>query len=170
MKVGDVYYRKIDNCECEIRGFFYRYNDGYPSDLYQNLASIKYQEVERNKQLYVLFTNDTFDTVDNLYTQLYLTNRDYNKLQKHSSEEGNPVEVSRYVEEFENADGLYSAIQIALDFPILSVPDVTTSYEIGYIESDQESYDGQHAEEAYWDDNDLVPNPGESKRKRFKLF
>lgn len=35
--------------------------------------------------------------------------------------------------------------------------------------TEQESYEDQHAEEPYWDTNDLVPNPGDKpKRKLFR--
>lgn len=153
MNVGDVYYRKIDNCECKIKGFFFLYNDGYPSAVYSKIASIKHQEIKRNKQLYVLFTDDTFDTVENLFTNLYMTKVEYDTLQEH-------------IQKMENANGLYSAMQIALDFPT-TTPKWKQVYQ--EILNEQESYEGQHAE-VYWNDNDLVPNPGESKRKHFKLW
>ena len=143
MNVGDVYYRKIDNCECKIRGFFFLYNDGSPSSVYSSLLDIKHQEVKRNKQLHVLFTDDTFDTVDNLYTQLYLSKQDHDKIQKH-------------IQKMENADGLWSALDLAIHFP-----QPTISYK---SIPEQESH-----VEAYWDNNDFVPNPGE-KPKRFKLW
>ena len=149
MNVGDVYYRKIDHCECKIRGFFFLHSYGGQSLIYESLSYLKqlFYDIDKYQQYYVLFHNDTFDTVENLFTNLYMTKVEYDKLQEH-------------IQKMENADGLYSAFQIALDFPTLFVSDVTTSYELGYIESDQESYKGQHAEEVpLWLESDLVPNP-----------
>lgn len=67
----------------------------------------------------------------------------------------NVTPIRNYIKEFQEANGLLSAFQIALKFP-------TTSYT-------QDDYDSQHAEEqVLWYESDLVPNPGESKR--LKLF
>lgn len=143
MNVGDVYYRKIDNCECEIKGFFYMYEDLTMSLVYKNYKMMMWNALSSSgEKPHVLFHNDTFDTVENLFTNLYMTRVEYDKLQEH-------------IQKMENADGLGSAFQIAKHFP-------TTEYV------EQESYESQHAE-AYWNDNDLVPNPGENlKRKLFK--
>ena len=145
MEVGEVYYRRIDGQECKIKGFFFIHEDGMQSLIYENLSYLKLSAYE----IYVLFHNDTYDSISNLFTNLYMVPDEYKKMQE-------------YIQSFENADGLYSAMQITLDFPTLSVPDVTTLYELGSIESSQESHE--------WNEEDLVPNPGESKRKRFKLF
>lgn len=153
MDVGDVYYRKIDNCECKIKGFFFRHNNGEQSLIYENLSYLKqlFYDIDKYQQYYVLFYNDTFDTVENLFTNLYMTKVEYDKLQEH-------------ILKFEHADGLWSAFDLAIHFP-----QPTTSYKVTHEELEQESYEGQHTREAYWNDDDFVPNPGE-KPKTFKLW
>lgn len=167
MNKGDFFYRRIDGKKCIVIGFFYLHTDNTMSpvtDKYKSFSNLVFKHGLDTSRINILFHDNTFDTVENLFTNLYMTKQEYDKLQE-------------YIQKMENADGLYSATKIALDFPTISVPDVTTSYKLGYIESDQESYDGQH--EGYdtshlptikWNDNDLVPNPGESKHKRFKLW
>lgn len=59
----------------------------------------------------------------------------------------NVTPLKNYIKEFQKADGLWTAFKVALNFS-------DTSYR----------------EELSWKNDDLVPNPGESKRKRFKLF
>lgn len=156
MQVGDVYYRRIDNCGCEIKGFFYLHYDGTMSTVVDNykllrISVIKHDLVPDN--IHVLFHDDT---VENLYTNLYMTVDEHEKIKEH-------------IQKMASAEGLYSAFQVALNFPTLSIPDVTTSYELGYIESEQESYEGQHAEEPYWREEDLVPSKIETSKK-FKLW
>lgn len=141
---------------CGIKGFFYLHYDGTMSTVVDNYkllrkSIIKYDLVPDN--IHVLFHNDTFDTVENLFTNLYMTKVEYDKLQEH-------------IQKMENADGLWSAFQIALDFPT-TAPHWKQVYQ--EILDNKENYEGQHAEEPYWNDDDLVPNPGE-KPKRFKLF
>lgn len=162
MDVGDVYYRKIDNCECKIRGFFYMYEDLTMSLVYENYKRMMWNAMSSSgEKPHVLFHNDTFDTVENLYTNLYMTKVEYDKLQEHSSKEGSPIEVSRYIKEFQNTKGLWSALDLAIHFP-----QPTTSYKSA---SKQESYEGQHAEEPYWREEDLVPSKIETSKK-FKLW
>lgn len=145
VEVGDVYYRKIDDCMCGIKGFFYLHYDGTMSTVVDNYkllrkSIIKYDLVPDN--IHVLFHNDTFDTVENLFTNLYMTKVEYDKLQEH-------------IQKMENADGLYSAMQIALDFPT-----ITPHWKQVF----QEILDEQPTE-AYWNDDDLVPNPGEKPKR-----
>lgn len=148
MQVGDVLYRRIDSVQCILKGFFFLHEDHTQSLIYESLSYLKHllYEIDKYKQLYVLFHADTFDTVENLYTNLYMTVEEYSKMRE-------------YIQSVENTSGLYSAFKLALDFPMLSTTDVTTSYKLGYVELEQESYEGQHAEEPYWREEDLVPNP-----------
>lgn len=141
MRVRDVFYRRIGGNECIIKGFFFLHSDGTQSLIYESHSHLKHllYEIDKYKQLYVLFHDDTFDTVENLYTSLYRTVEEYNKMQE-------------YIQRFEGADGLYSAFQIALDFPT-TTPHWKKVYQD--ILDEQESYEGQ----PYWREEDLVPNP-----------
>jgi len=182
MQVGDVLYRRIDGNNCIIKGFFFLHRDNTQSLIYENLSDLKHlvREVKEYIQLYVLFHDDTFDTVENLYTNLYMTVKEYNKMRTSTLklndlklqllrdipklpikdklywttqiENCRDIKLAQSLVEglkkklIDNADGLYSAFQIARSFP-------TTEYV------EQESYEGQHAEEPYWREEDLVPNP-----------
>ena len=115
MRVRDVLYRRIDGNECIIKGFFLLHSDGTQSLIYESHSHLKHllYEIDKYKQLYVLFHDDTFDTVENLYTNLYML----------------PYEYKNWKQVYQE------------------------------ILDEQESYEGQHAEEPYWREEDLVPNP-----------
>ena len=115
MRVGDVLHRRIDGNECIIKGFFFLHSDSTQSLIYESHSHLKHllYEIDKYKQLYVLFHDDTFDTVENLYTNLYML----------------PYEYKNWKQVYQE------------------------------ILDEQESYEGQHAEEPYWREEDLVPNP-----------
>lgn len=80
MQVGDVYYRRIDNCGCEIKGFFYLHYDGTMSTVVDNYKLLRTSVIKHDlvpDNIHVLFHNDTFDTVENLYTSLYMLPYEY---------------------------------------------------------------------------------------------
>jgi len=199
VEVGDVYYRRIDGVKCIIQGFFYmHYNETRNSIVedYSALYKLVVKHELRPENIRVLFHNSKYDTVENLFTSLYMGKDEWNKMQE-------------YIKEFENADGLWSAMKIALEFPdtstiilndlklqllrdIQELPMKDKLYWTTQIENckdlnlaqslveglkkqlqeeyTQDDYDGQHAEEqVLWNEDDLVLNPGE-KPKRFKLF
>ena len=81
MQVGNVLYRRIDSKECVIRGFFFLHEDYTMSLIYQNLSTLK-RLASSDLTLYVVFTDNTFDTVENLYTNLYMTVGEYKKMQE----------------------------------------------------------------------------------------
>ena len=151
MQVGDVYYRRIDNCECEIKGFFYLHHDGTMSIVVDNYKLLKSSCLRHGLEplsINVLFHNNTFDTIENLYTNLYMTVDEYSKMKE-------------YTQKMENAKGLYSAFQVASDYPT-----ETPNWKQVY----QEILDQQeHHEEPLWYEEDLVPSKIET-RKKFKLW
>jgi len=148
---GKKLYRKIDNKWVTIKGFFYLHDDLTQSLVYPEPVVTLYSNVD-SKQIklsHVLFEDNTFDYVHNLYTHLYMTEPEYEKSRQ------------AQIEKFQEADGLWSAYQIARHFP------TTEHIEEEYTQDD---YDGQHAEEkVLWYESDLVPNPSQNS-KRFKLF
>ena len=135
MNKGSVYYRKSDDQHCTIKGFFFLHRDDSRSFIYENLKDI-YQVIFQENykgRTYVLFTDDTFDLKDNLFTNLYITESEYYKTQE-------------YVQKVENTKGLSSAFQVALDFT--PIPFDTRGYKLKPLE-----------EVLLWLDSDLVPNP-----------
>lgn len=117
------------------------YEDLTMSLVYENYKMMMWNALRSSEEKpYVLFHDDTFDTVENLYTKLYMTVDEYSKMQE-------------YIQKMENSEGLYSAFQIAKNFTL----------------TEKESYENQYAEESYWREEDLVPSKLET-RKKFKLW
>jgi choline kinase len=90
MKVGDVYYRRIDGVKCVIKGFFYLHYDNTRS-MTVEVYSEFYKRIVKNDlrpdNIRILFHNSNYDTVENLFTSLYMGKDEWNKMQEYTQDD-----------------------------------------------------------------------------------
>ena len=90
MKVGKIYYRRIEGTKCIIQGFFYLHYDNSRSSIslsLEKLIKAVYSNKLQSENIHVLFHDSTFDTVDNLFTNLYMTEVEYKKMREYTQDD-----------------------------------------------------------------------------------
>ena len=87
MNKGDFYYRRIDGKKVIIIGFFYLHTDNTRStvvDKYKTFSNLVFRHSLDTSLIHILFHDNTFDTVSNLFTSLYMTKVEYDKMQEYT--------------------------------------------------------------------------------------
>lgn len=87
MEAGNVYYRRIDGIKCVIEGFFYLHYDNTRSSVVKDFSRLFKMVCNNDLQsenIRVLFHNSSFDTVENLFTSLYMTKVEWDKMQEYT--------------------------------------------------------------------------------------